>query len=166
MPSNAATILSDATTGFRNNIRRMRSGSMREPNFRTKGKENSTPPLPALPTPPPTIRRLAVPNILVTSATRTSINNDPHRWDPVNGKIIIKIYVPVEEDIWKIKVPEGVSLSMFREKVELKLGYPVTFAESMTKKNKMISTEEQFQRWVATRVKDGRNRPLTTHSIL
>ncbi|KAF7800362.1 hypothetical protein EIP86_011612 [Pleurotus ostreatoroseus] len=86
---------------------------------------------------------------------------DPHRWDPVDGKIVIKVAVPATDDIWRFKVPQNVSLRGFRAKVELKVGFAVTFAESGAPHARRVASEEAFRRWVAGRVKDGRNRPLT-----
>lgn len=151
MPSSFSTvaILADATNGFRNNVRRMRSRTLWD-QPRTFGKENIA----------PYLHLATVPDVLVTntlSRPSTPRNSDPHKWDPVDGKIIIKVHVPVTDDIWRFKVPEDVSLSTFHQKVEAKVGFPVVLGISE------LSTisETQFQQWVGKRVRNGRNTPLT-----
>ncbi|KAI0072104.1 hypothetical protein K474DRAFT_1557979, partial [Panus rudis PR-1116 ss-1] len=148
MPATAITILTDATNGIRNNVRRMRSGTIRE-RPRAKGKENRYPgssesqPSPDLPSMPQNPRRA-----FGTITSRT---------------VNIPVHVPSMDDIWRLKVPQGVSLLEFREKVELKLGFPVVFVKNLphnSRRTARIATEDAFKRWVAGRVKDGRNRPI------
>ncbi len=138
MPS----ILTDATNGFRNGLRRMTSGQLVD-RPRPKGKENY-----------PSDAQLN------GSASPTFSSFDPHRWDPIDGTIVIKVSVPATDDIWRFKVPQNISLRGFRAKVELKVGFAVMFAESSTTHSRRITSEENFKRWTAGRVKDGRNRPL------
>ena len=140
MSSKPRTILSDATNGFRNGLRRMTNAHPDRP--LAKGKENY--PSVASPTQP-----------LATSADR-------HRWDPVDGRIIIKVSVPSTDDIWRFKVHENISFRAFRAKVELKVGFAVVFTDGDPAGRRIIS-EDAFKRWVAGRVKNGRNHPLTAH---
>ncbi|THH32580.1 hypothetical protein EUX98_g1609 [Antrodiella citrinella] len=160
MPSsfsgNTVAILTDATSGFRNNVRRMRSRTLwdqpRTITTNTNGKENL-----------PYLRIATLPDVLVTTTTArnnrpsTTVNDDPHKWDPMNGKIILKVHVPVTDDIWRFKVPEDVSLATFHQKVEAKVGFPVVLGPSQMD----TFSETQFQQWVGKRVKNGRNTPLT-----
>jgi len=158
MPSSGngnVSILTDATHGFRNNVRRMRSGTLwdqpRTITTNSLGKENQ-----------PFLRLTTLPDVLVTTMPRNRpsipVNDDPHKWDPINGKIILKVHVPVTDDIWKFKVPEDVSLAEFHQKVEAKVGFPVVLGLSQLG---TISSEVQFQQWVGKRVRNGRNTPLT-----
>ena len=145
MSSKPRTILADATNGFRNGLRRMTNPQMDRP--LAKGKENY----------PSQARNPSTP-----STTHPSEASDPHRWDPVDGKIIIKVSVPSTDDIWRFKVPENISFRAFRTKVELKVGFACVFMDGDPAGRRIVS-EEAFKRWVATRVKNGRNRPLTVH---
>ncbi|KAI0685754.1 hypothetical protein BC835DRAFT_1246905, partial [Cytidiella melzeri] len=121
--------------------RRMASGQLSE-KPRARGKENYAPvaPPPALP----------------------SYSPDLHQWDPVDGMIVIKVSVPSTDDIWRFKVPLTMSYRAFRAKVELKVGFAVSFADGpTTSRARRVGSEERFRRWVAGRVKNGRNCPLT-----
>lgn len=142
MPSKPSAVLSDATTSFRNGLRRMTNAQ--PPQLRARGKENSPPyaqyERPSSPTLPMQV--------------------DPHRWDPVDGMIIIKVSVPSTDDIWRFKVPQNISLTAFRAKVELKVGFSVSFTN---KQSKRIASQDAFHRWVAKRVKNGRNHPITAN---
>lgn len=178
MPSNAMTALSDATTSFRNNVKRMRSGNLRG-SSRAKGKENrpalsintSLPSYPNGPAPGALGLGIVFPNQQVTYTTSpTSISPispqvaDFHstlarRWDPIDGMIFIKVHVPSTDDIWRFKVPESITFDTFREKVMHKLGFVVGFAKT-AKSTKLITTEEAWKKWVVGRIKDGRNRPI------
>ncbi|KIP09899.1 hypothetical protein PHLGIDRAFT_45214, partial [Phlebiopsis gigantea 11061_1 CR5-6] len=89
-------------------------------------------------------------------------STDLHRWDPVGGKIIIKVSVPSTDDIWRFKVQEHVSFRAFRAKVELKVGFAVVFTDRDPAGRRIVS-EDAFRRWVAGRVKNGRNYPITAH---
>jgi hypothetical protein len=83
-----------------------------------------------------------------------------HQWDPIDGTIVIKVSVPATDDIWRFKVPTNATYRAFRAKVELKVGFPVAFADGPSAQAKRVGTEEKFRRWVANRVKHGRNHPL------
>lgn len=144
MPSKPGAILADATSNFRNGLRRMASGPLSD-RPRAKGKENLPP----------------YPHCDGTPSPIFSSGFDPHRWDPVDGKIVVKVVVPTTDDIWRFKVPQNISLRAFRAKVELKVGFAVTFAESTAPQSRRVASEEAFRRWVANRVKEGRNTPLT-----
>ena len=144
MSAKSRTILSDATHGFKNGLRRMANVSTERP--LAKGKENYPSPSHGLSAPP---------------APQSSSAN-PHRWDPVDGKIIIKVSVPSTDDIWRFKVPENISFRAFRAKVELKVGFAAVFLDKEPAGRRIVS-EEAFRRWVAGRVKNGRNYPLVVH---
>lgn len=146
MSSKSRTILADATSGFRNGLRRMTSANAERP--LAKGKEN----YPSQP------RNLSAPS--TTQPYATSV--DLHRWDPVDGKIIIKVSVPSTDDIWRFKVSENISFRAFRAKVEVKVGFAVVFTDGDSMGRRIVS-EETFKRWVAGRVKNGRNHPITVH---
>lgn len=180
MPSTAVVILADATNGFRNNIRRMRSASLRDrirTTSRTRGKEN-LPPLPLaattthshVDTAPYYLFSSDVPHIVITSASRQVVtnatNDNPRRWDPVNGNIILKVEVPTTGDIWRFKVPENVTLQSFKRKVGLKLGYSVTLSMGSDPCLSPITSEEDFKHWKTTRFDEaGRNVPIKAHEI-
>ncbi|KAK7683171.1 hypothetical protein QCA50_013844 [Cerrena zonata] len=182
MPSNAMSALSDATTSFRNNVRRMRSGTLR--NSRAKGKENRPPGKPALsintnfpsyPNDPASnagsfgILFLDQQIPYTLSPTSMSFNSpqaadfrpDPaRRWDPIDGMIFVKVHVPSTDDIWRFKVPEAITFDAFLEKVIHKLGFVVGFAKTTKPGGKLITSEDAWKKWVARRVKDGKNRPI------
>ncbi|GJE86418.1 hypothetical protein PsYK624_024980 [Phanerochaete sordida] len=145
MSPKSRTILTDATNQFKNGIRRMRSTQFDRP--LAKGKENypSPPPMPSAATTPP-----------LPSQTTDA---DPHRWDPVNGMIVIKVSVPATDDIWRLRVAEAISLRAFRAKVELKVGFAVAFMDREPGGRQIVS-EEAFKRWIAGRVRNGRNHPI------
>ena len=153
MPSRPAAILSDATNGIRNNVRRMRSRSLWD-QPRAPGKENR---------PPgdiPYLHLATVPDVLVSntiSRPTTSLTSAGGKWDPVDGTIVIKVHVPVTDDIWRLRVPQDVSFSAFHQKVEAKIGFPVVLG--LTELDTF--TEVRFQQWVGRRVRNGRNTPLT-----
>lgn len=144
MSSKSRTILADATNQFKNGIRRMRSSQLDRP--LPRGKENypSTPRAPSGPTLTPSSQAAA----------------DSRRWDPVDGMIIIKVSVPSTDDIWRFKVSETISLRAFRAKVELKVGFAVVFTDGEAIGRRILS-EDGFKRWVAGRVRNGKNRPIT-----
>ncbi|KAI0342332.1 hypothetical protein BDW22DRAFT_1357660 [Trametopsis cervina] len=131
-PSN---ILSDATNTVRNGIRRV-ANSQRS----ARGKENSPP---------------------LQSPTIAPYSPDPHRWDPVAGMIILKVSVPCTDDLWRFKVSQHITYRAFRDKVERKVGFAIAFADGPTSLARRVSEEGAFRRWVAGRVKNGRNHPLT-----
>ncbi len=179
MPSTAIVILADATSGFRNNIRRMRSASLRDRirTSRTRGKEN-LPPLPLataitqshVDTTPYLMFSNDVPHIVISSASRQTVTNtttsNPRRWDPVNGNIVLKVEVPTTGDIWRFKVPENVTLRSFKRKVELKLGYSVALSVGSDPCLSLITSEEDFKHWKTARFDEaGRNVPIKAYEI-
>lgn len=139
MPSITTNILADATNGFRNGLRRVTNGQLIE-RPRAKGKEN----YPCLPSP-----------------IITDHEANLHRWDPVDGMIIIKVSVPSTDDIWRFKVSQNTSFRAFRARVEVKVGFAVTFAEGPNPQARRIHSDDGFRRWVSARVKNGRNHPIT-----
>lgn len=146
MSSKSRAILADATNGFKNGLRRMTSPQSERP--LAKGKENY----------PSQSRNVSSPSPTQPSDALV----DLHRWDPVDGMIIIKTSVPSTGDIWRFKVPENISFRAFRAKVELKVGFAVAFTDGDMSGRQVVS-DDGFKRWVAGRVKKGRNRPITVH---
>jgi len=149
-------ILTDATNNFKNSVKRMRSGPLRE-RARAAGKEN-------MPLGQSTASS-ALPNIIVTAASRQKLLDHPSRWEPKNGKIIIKVSVKETDDIWRFKVPHDISLCTFQDKVEHKVGFPVYFVRTPGTFHPRITNESEFSAWVAGRIQDGRNTPLTAHPV-
>ncbi|KAJ3485467.1 hypothetical protein NLI96_g4939 [Meripilus lineatus] len=178
MPSNTISVFTDATSTFRNNIRRVRSGNIRD-RIRPKGKENRVP-VTQVTTSTTTHTHVDpapyflftddIPHIVVTNVPRQigtdGISTDPRRWDPVGGNIVLKVEVPSTGDIWRFKVPEGATLELFRRKVETKLGYPVTFAVGTDPCVSPISSEGDFKNWVSARFdENGRNVPIKAYEV-
>ncbi|KIK73883.1 hypothetical protein PAXRUDRAFT_58629, partial [Paxillus rubicundulus Ve08.2h10] len=52
------------------------------------------------------------------------------KWAPENGHIIIKVFVPSTDDIWKLRVPHDITLFSFTSKVTSKLGLSIAFSGS------------------------------------
>ncbi|KAI0746916.1 hypothetical protein C8Q80DRAFT_1121610 [Daedaleopsis nitida] len=89
------------------------------------------------------------------------------RWAAQDGQIVLKIWVPSTDDVWKLRVPEDASLEHFRARVEAKIGFRVSFASITAGQLRTVGSEEEFRAWVAARVDaDGRNRPLTAHRLV
>ncbi|EMD34879.1 hypothetical protein CERSUDRAFT_67264 [Gelatoporia subvermispora B] len=138
--------------------KRIKSAHLREVR-RTPGKENIPPgmkPIAARPSPPSFLP-------YVDQGTQ----EDPAaRWLPKDGQIIIKVAVPATDDLWKLRVPEDVTLAAFVRRVEAKIGFTVALqavgvgAARCTK----ITTEGAFKCWVQTRVRNGRNYPIIAHA--
>ncbi|OCH87360.1 hypothetical protein OBBRIDRAFT_691697, partial [Obba rivulosa] len=142
--------------------KRMKSASFRETR-RAPGKENI---------PPGTKTqkvRLTTPSILLSGidpSIYTQPANAELRWLPKDGQIIIKVSVPATDDIWKVRVPEDVTLDAFLRKVEDKVGFAVVLSAMATERCAKITTERAFRCWVQTRVRNGRNHPITAHRTL
>ncbi|KAH9933264.1 hypothetical protein B0H21DRAFT_83681 [Amylocystis lapponica] len=85
------------------------------------------------------------------------------KWLPQDGYIIIKVWVPSTDDVWKMKVAEDVSLDAFSARVARKVAFPVAFSTVVAGQMRAIETEEEFRGWVARRVRYGRNHLLTVH---
>lgn len=75
--------------------------------------------------------------------------------------MIIKIWVPSTDDVWKLRVAEDVSLEQFRARVAAKVGFDVVFSENTSGLLRTVADEETFRRWVAARVVKGKNTHLT-----
>lgn len=155
MPSPTAANPSKVLSVIHNLPKRMRSGQMSEER-RARGKENV----------PPDGRsnnpRQRAPAVLVTSpSVRVEAGNQ--KWLPKDGKIIIKVWVPCTDDIWKFRVPEHVTFEDFRARVAQKVGFPVGFSSAAKDRFRSVSSESAFRTWVAGRVRGGRNCPLTAH---
>lgn len=160
LPVKSVTNLSQDANGSRN-TRRMRSGTLwdQPPPLTHFFKRNET-----------QYVHLATDDVLVNAPCRTTASaaglqsNAAHRtWDPVDGKITIKVSVPITDDIWRFKVPEDVSFAALHQKVEAKVGFPVVLGTSEQDMTISLLEEAQFQAWVARRVQNGRNTPLTAH---
>lgn len=126
---------------------------------RPRGKENLPPGVSGARLLP--VQRSGWPNDeSLGSALRTTDNTAA--WAPKNGKIIIKVHVPSTDDIWKLRVAEEVTLEEFRARVEEKIGFPPVFlTRSENNSGAVIHTEKAFRKWVETRVRNGRNHPIT-----
>ena len=195
MSPKPTSILADATNTVRKGLRRMASGGLTPTErSRARGKENYPPcPHPFSPTFAPLTPNglpspFPLPSFSPEHGTQTH-QRHRHRsdgpgeeaadvrrkWDSVDGMIIIKVSVPCTDDLWRFKVPLGVSLRSFRRKVEAKVGFLVSFVDTRVSSaysggdsgyieggvGRRVSTEEGFRRWVEGRVgKDGRNVPL------
>ncbi|KAI5991946.1 hypothetical protein EDD15DRAFT_2106719, partial [Pisolithus albus] len=87
------------------------------------------------------------------------------RWAPVNGMIIIKVFVPATDDTWKVRVPEDITLQRFTSKVLSKLGFHVAFSGSCFDGTEYyFRTDDVFRRWVSKRIRPGgRNLPIAAH---
>ncbi|KAI0635294.1 hypothetical protein C8Q77DRAFT_1156606 [Trametes polyzona] len=87
------------------------------------------------------------------------------RWAPRGGQIVIKVWVPTTDDIWKVRVPAGTGLAAFRARVEAKLGFAPSFSAVVEGRLRTVGDEDAFRRWVAGRVREGRNTLLTAHRL-
>lgn len=128
------------------------SGHLRSRSVR-RGKENSVSSSRAI----PACRMRAGANLIIASESFVAT-----RWAPRDGKIVIKVAVPCMDDIWKFKVPEGITLERLTRRVEAKVGFPVAFSYSYAAGDceRAVHTEEAFQLWVETRIQKGINTPL------
>ena len=90
---------------------------------------------------------------------------DLSRWAAKDGKIIIKVWVPSTDDIWKLRVPEDVGLTAFRARVTAKLGFDVSFSALVCGTLRTLADDDAFREWVAGRVVNGRNSLLTAHRL-
>ncbi|KAI0711135.1 hypothetical protein C8T65DRAFT_184912 [Cerioporus squamosus] len=174
--------------------KRMRSGTFRAhaPSSRPSGKENVPPgernassqgqsrpphppqprrrPAPLLPQSSihasgfgsPPVRDLDVPSPRLPSAS----SGPSGRWAPKGGQIVIKIWLPSTDDIWALRVPQNVSLAAFRARVAAKLGFEVSFSAVRFGTLRTIGDEKAFRKWVAGRIRDGRNTTLTAHRLV
>lgn len=93
---------------------------------------------------------------------------NPHdstsKWAPKQGQIIIKVFVPSTDDIWKFRVPQNVGLAGFTARVIAKLGFVVCFSGSLWDEPRYyFRTDEQFAMWVRGRIRFGRNLPIVAH---
>ncbi|KAI0360556.1 hypothetical protein OH77DRAFT_1393135 [Trametes cingulata] len=137
--------------------RRMRSGTFRPQQQQTAqpratgkenvppGQETAAPPRPRRPAP-------LLPN--------------SERWAAKDGRIIIKVWVPTTDDIWKVRVPADVGLAAFQAAVVAKIGFAVSFSAVMPDGClRTVAEDDAFRRWVQGRVRDGRNTHLTAHRL-
>ncbi|KAI0777292.1 hypothetical protein BD413DRAFT_468146 [Trametes elegans] len=135
-----------------------RAGTTTTTRHRALGKEN-TPPVPVA-GPPPRRRRPAP--LLPKSSL-----HERERWAPRAGQMVIKVWVPTTDDIWKVRVPAaGVGLAAFRARVAAKVGFEVAFSAVVDGHLRTLADEDAFRRWVAGRVRGGRNTLLTAHRLV
>ncbi|TFK78819.1 hypothetical protein K466DRAFT_592675 [Polyporus arcularius HHB13444] len=104
--------------------------------------------------------RVPVPGPAASSSSSSS------SWAPKDGQIVIKIWLPSTDDIWALRVPQDVSLAAFRARVAAKLGFEVSFSAVRFGTLRTVGDEEAFRRWVAGRVRAGRNTTLTAHRLV
>ncbi|KAI1798089.1 hypothetical protein LXA43DRAFT_1106618 [Ganoderma leucocontextum] len=132
---------------------------------RAPGKENvppgEEPPSKPRPAAPTHHRRRPAPLLLGRTPT-TGHNN---KWAPKDGKIIVKVWVPSTDDIWKLRVPEDVRLESFRTRVAAKVGFEVSFSALVCGTLRTIADDAVFREWVEGRVVNGRNSLLTAHRL-
>ncbi|PIL27623.1 hypothetical protein GSI_10775 [Ganoderma sinense ZZ0214-1] len=88
-----------------------------------------------------------------------------NKWAAKDGKIVIKVWVPSTDDIWKLRVPEDVRLESFRTRVAAKVGFEVSFSALVCGTLRPIADDDVFREWVAGRVVNGRNSLLTAHRL-
>ncbi|OSD08155.1 hypothetical protein PYCCODRAFT_1402367 [Trametes coccinea BRFM310] len=145
--------------------RRMRSGQLRAPQAQTRarGKENVPPGEQDTEVPPRRRRRPAplLPNPTLPGPDAEAQAGD--KWAPKDGQIIIKVWVPTTDDIWKVRVPADVGLAAFRARVRDKVGFEARFSAVVEGRLRTVDDEGAFRRWVAGRVREGRNTLLTVH---
>ncbi len=106
------------------------------------------------------VRDLDVPSPRLPAASASA------SWAPKDGQIVIKIWLPSTDDIWALRVPQDVSLAAFRARVAAKLGFEVSFSAVRFGTLRTVGDEEAFRRWVAGRVRAGRNTTLTAHRLV
>ncbi|KAL7284104.1 hypothetical protein ACG7TL_001384 [Trametes sanguinea] len=123
------------------------------------------------PSPPPSaVRRMlaALPGAPSPNPSPTLPGPDAEaqagdKWAPKDGQIIIKVWVPTTDDIWKVRVPADVGLAAFRARVRDKVGFEARFSAVVEGRLRTVDDEGAFRRWVAGRVREGRNTLLTVH---
>ncbi|RPD65653.1 hypothetical protein L227DRAFT_540518 [Lentinus tigrinus ALCF2SS1-6] len=153
--------------------KRMRSGTLlnraHAPSSRPSGKENVPPGERntnaqghARPPRPPQPRHRPAPLLPQSSIHATGFD----RRSAPDGQIIIKIWLPSTDDIWALRVPQNVSLAAFRARVAAKLGFEVSFSAVRFGTLRTVGDEEAFRKWVAGRIRDGRNTTLTAHRLV
>ncbi|KAI0372070.1 hypothetical protein BV20DRAFT_141558 [Pilatotrama ljubarskyi] len=121
-----------------------------------------SPPLPAW-APPPTHARRSSSAAAASTSTRSETSG---RWAAKDGRIIIKVWVPTTDDVWKVRVPADVGLAAFETAVEAKIGFKASFSAVMPDGClRTVGEEDVFRRWVEGRVRDGRNTLLTAHRL-
>ena len=92
-------------------------------------------------------------------------SKNANKWAAKDGKIVIKVWVPSTDDIWKLRVPEDVRLESFRTRVAAKVGFDVSFSALVCGTLRTLADDDAFREWVAGRVVNGRNSLLTAHRL-
>ena len=88
------------------------------------------------------------------------------RWASVDGMTVVKVFVPATDDIWKVRVPEDISLQRFTSRVLSKLGFHVAFSGScFDGPEYYFRDDEAFHCWLDKRIRNGRNLPIVSHVI-
>ncbi|KAL4075488.1 hypothetical protein J3A83DRAFT_4072370, partial [Scleroderma citrinum] len=86
------------------------------------------------------------------------------KWAPVDGMMIVKVFVPETDDIWKVRVPEDITLPRFSSRVLSKLGFHVAFSGScFDGPEYYFRNDETFRYWIDKRIRNGRNLPIVSH---
>ncbi|RDX54652.1 hypothetical protein OH76DRAFT_1340770 [Lentinus brumalis] len=175
MPTTTANVSLPPTTpkkvlsAIHNIPKRMRSRTFRAhaPPSRPSGKENSSIHASGLDLrSPASVRDLDTPSPRVPGPGPAASSSSSSSWAPKDGQIVIKIWLPSTDDIWALRVPQDVSLAAFRARVAAKLGFEVSFSAVRFGTLRTVGDEEAFRRWVAGRVRAGRNTTLTAHRLV
>jgi len=153
MPANTNATPKTVLHAIHNLPKRVKSsGQLRSRSVR-RGKENATSSSRTL-----AVSRTHAANLIIASESFVAT-----RWAPRDGKIVIKVSVPCMDDIWKFKVPEGVTLERLTRRVEAKVGFPVALSYAVGSagdSERAVRTEDAFHFWVDTRIQKGINTPL------
>ncbi|PCH44933.1 hypothetical protein WOLCODRAFT_139325 [Wolfiporia cocos MD-104 SS10] len=156
MPGTAISTPQKVLSAIHNIPKRMKSSQLRSQE-RPRGKENVPPGEQS--------SGLCALAILVTSPSCPAADQSATLpWQPKDGMIIIKVAVPCTDDLWKLRVPEDISLDDFLARVEHKVGFPVEFTYRISRtREHPVKTEVAFKTWVAGRVRKGKNTHLIAH---
>ncbi|KAL4067142.1 hypothetical protein V8B97DRAFT_972055 [Scleroderma yunnanense] len=103
---------------------------------------------------------------LMSTDNRGSSTPMNTKWAPVDGMMIVKVFVPETDDIWKVRVPEDITLPRFSSRVLSKLGFHVAFSGScFDGPEYYFRNDETFRYWIDKRIRNGRNLPIVSHVI-
>ncbi|KAI0646420.1 hypothetical protein C8Q79DRAFT_926387 [Trametes meyenii] len=107
------------------------------------------------------------PHTFPTTTTTTTALTATEPWAPTpDGRIVLKVWVPTTDDIWKVRVAGDAPLAAVGARVAAKLGFAVSFAAVMPDGHlRAVGDEAAFRAWVAGRVRGGRNTLLTAHRL-
>lgn len=116
------------------------------------------------PSPPASSARFPLPTYTPNAYT-PSANTVHEPWAVREGRMVVKVWVPTTDDIWKVRVPADAGLGAFGAAVAAKVGFEVSFSAVVEGRLRAIGDEEAWRRWVAGRVREGRNTLLTAHRL-